>query len=160
MMDAVTYPNSEVVNFVKSHMIPLRVKWNTEPLASNFNVKWTPTVVLLDPEGSEHHRTIGYLPPEELIPALMLGTAKWRFDMREWERAAEEFDQIEKDYPQSSAAPEAVYLGGAARYEATHDFQNLRDAYRELQAKYPQSEWFKRAAPFAEEAIGARGKPY
>jgi hypothetical protein len=50
-MGAVTYPNDRVVEFIMGHMVTVEVLFNAEPLATNFNVRWTPTVITLDEEG-------------------------------------------------------------------------------------------------------------
>jgi len=75
-MGAVTYPKENVVEFIQKNFIPVQVLFNTQPLASDFQIKWTPSILTLDSDGKEHHRTVGFLSPEELIPSLQLGIAK------------------------------------------------------------------------------------
>ena len=58
------------------------------------------------------------------------------------------FEAALRDYPDSDAAAEAVYFMGVSRFKATHDPKNLRAAYETLTAKFPGSEWTKRAAPY------------
>jgi tetratricopeptide (TPR) repeat protein len=147
-MGAVTYPNEKVAEFVEKHMVPVQVLFNAQPLATDFKVKWTPTVITLDEEGNEHHRTVGFLSPEEFIPSLMLGMGKAHFDREKFEGAMALFDRLLKDYPQSDAAPEAVYLRGVAQYKSSHSAKPLKEAYERLQAEYPSSEWTKRAQPY------------
>lgn len=79
-MDSVTYPNEKVIEFIENNLIPLRISFDAQPFASQFNLKWTPTLIILDTEGKEQERIIGFLPPEELIPSLMLGIAKALFN--------------------------------------------------------------------------------
>jgi len=129
-------------------MIPLQVLFNAQPLAKEFNIKWTPTVITLDAEGKEHHRTVGFLPPEELIPSLMLGMVKSYFDQEKFEKALSLLDQLLKEHPRSDSAPEALYLQGVSRYKSTDDPKHLKAAYEKLQAEYPSSEWTKRAYPY------------
>jgi len=102
-------------------------------------------VITLDQEGKEHHRTVGFLAPEEFIPSLRLGIAKTHFDREKFSEAIALFEGILKDFPKSDAAPEAVYLRGVALYKSTHNAENLKDAYKRLQAEYPSSEWARRA---------------
>ncbi len=85
-MDAVTYPKKEVIEFIQEYMISLRVAFDA-PLAKDFQVKWTPTLVTLDPQGKEHHRTVGFLPPEQLVPSLLLGMGKCHFDQDQFPEA-------------------------------------------------------------------------
>ncbi len=147
-MDAVTYPNDRVAEFIQGQMIPLRVPFDDKPLSVDFNVKWTPTLIVLDPEGKEHHRTVGFLAPEELIPSLLLGNAKSDFDQGQFKEALSRLDKVLADYPKSDSAAEAIYFQGVSKYKNTHDAKPLKEAYEQLQARYPSSEWTKRAYPY------------
>ena len=147
-MDAVTYPDSRVYDFIEKKIVPLQVLYNHQPLSTDFNVKWTPTLVTLDAEGKEHHRTVGFLGPEELIPSLLLGLAKAHFDLEQFDPALANLDALLAEYPKSDAAPEAIYLRGVSRYKSTHEAKPLKEAYELLQAQYPGSEWTKRAYPY------------
>ena len=147
-MDAVTYPNDGVVGFIQKHMIPLRVAFDDKPLSIDFSIKWTPTLLTLDSDGKEHQRTVGFLPPEELIPSLMLGIAKSDFNRERFSEALLILDNLLADHPKSNSAPEAIYLRGVCRYKSTHDPKPLKGAYEQLQANYPSSEWTTRAYPY------------
>ena len=147
-MGAVTYPNEKVVEFVEKNMVPVQVLFDAQPLASEFKIKWTPTVITLDEEGNEHHRTVGFLSPEEFIPSLMLGMGKAYFDREKFEAAMALFDQLLQGYPKSDAAPEAVYLRGVSQYKSSHNAKPLKEAYERLKTDYPSSEWTKRAQPY------------
>ena len=147
-MDAVTYPNEKVAEFIDQNLIALRVAFDSQPLSADFKVNWTPTLVTVDPQGREHHRTVGFLAPEELIPSLMLGIAKMHFDQNDFDSALPQFEKVLAEYPRSDATPEAVYLRGVSRYKKTHNAKPLKEAYEELQKAYPSSEWAKRAAPY------------
>ncbi len=111
-MGAVTYPDSRVAEFINNRTIPVQLLYDTQPYASTYNVKWTPTILILDETGKEHHRIVGFLPPEEFIPGLLLGTAKVSFDRDELEQADADLEKVIHSYPQSAAAPEAIYLHG------------------------------------------------
>ncbi|MBI5017472.1 MAG: tetratricopeptide repeat protein [Deltaproteobacteria bacterium] len=147
-MDAVTYPTPSVAAFLTQSLVPIRVLHDSQPLASRFNVQWTPTLVTLDAEGAEHHRSVGFRAPEELIPSLRLGIAKCAFDAGRVDQAAELLDRLVSEFPHSDAAPEAVYLRGVSRFKATHDPQALKQAYEALKAEHPGTEWEKRAYPY------------
>jgi tetratricopeptide (TPR) repeat protein len=147
-MDAVTYPDAQVREFIQKNLIPLRVAYNAQPLATDFNVKWTPTLITLDTDGKEHYRTVGFLAPQELIPSLMLGMGKTYFDLGHFSGALASLEKLLADFPKSDSAPEAMYIRGVSRYKNTNDPKPLREAYEQLQAKYPASEWTKRAYPY------------
>lgn len=147
-MGAVTYPDAKVVSCIEQTLIPVQVSFDAKPLSDDFNIKWTPTIIVLDADGKEHHRIVGFLPPEEFVPALILGIAKSHFDRGQFREAISLLGQLIKDYPNSDAAPEATYLQGVAGYKNTHDPKPLKEAYDKLQKGYPSSEWTKRASPY------------
>ncbi|MFZ5905848.1 MAG: tetratricopeptide repeat protein [Nitrospirota bacterium] len=147
-MAAVTYPNEKVINFITAKMIPVQVSFDAQPIAADFTVKWTPTVITLDSTGKEHHRTVGFLAPEEFIPSLLLGMAKVHFDGDQFENALETLNNLLTEYPESDSAPEAIYLRGVCLYKSTHDAKPLKEAYETLNARDPKGEWTKRAYPY------------
>lgn len=147
-MATVTYPDKDVITFIENYTVPVQVPYNEEPLASDFGVKQTPTIVTLDADGEEHHRTVGFLAPEELIPALLLGIAKVYFDADELDKALPLLEKIIADFSKSDATPEAIYLQGVSKYKKMHDPQHLKRAYEKLSTAFPASEWTKKASPY------------
>jgi hypothetical protein len=147
-MEAVTFPNERVTAFMSERVIPLRVAHNDKQLSERFQVKWTPTIITLDADGKEHHRTVGFLPPEEFIPSALLGGAKSAFDLEDYTGALDIITELLRDYPASAAAPEAIFLQGVCRYKSTKSPAPLKEAYEKLSELYPQSEWTKRAYPY------------
>jgi len=147
-MDAVTYPDENVQRFINENLIPLRIPADSKPYADDFRVKWTPTLVTLGPDSEEHHRTVGFLPPQELIPSLLLGMAKFHFDHDRFHEAKELLSRLDAEYGESDAAPEALYLAGVCGYKASHDVTPLKQAYEGLASRFPDNEWTKRAAPY------------
>ena len=147
-MDAVTYPNKKVIEFINKNIIPLRVSFDSQPLATDFNIKWTPALIIIDHDGKEHHRTVGFMPPEELIASLLLGMAQTDFDAERFEPALKSLELLLRDYSTSDAAPEALFLRGVCQYKSTHNPAPLKAAYEKLQEVYPASEWTKRAYPY------------
>lgn len=147
-MGAVTFPDTKVIAFINQHVIPIRVPHDHKPLAEQFQVKWTPALVTLDTEGKEHHRTVGFLSPEELIPSLLLGRAKIDFDHEDFAKSLLTLEALLKDHPKSAAAPEAVFLRGVCGYKSTNNPKLLKEAYEKLAKDYPDNEWTKRASPY------------
>jgi len=110
-MDAVTYPDPRTVEFVNRHLIALRVSTGSAgPLPGRFNVKYTPTIVIVDEDGREHDRVVGFLPPEEFVPSIALGIGKALFNRGECGRAVGIFDGILSDYPGSKSRQTAQDL--------------------------------------------------
>lgn len=92
-------------------MIALRAHTNSlAAWATSFVIQHTPTVITLDDEGKEHHRTVGFLPPEEFIPSLMLGIGKAHFDARQFTKARAMVEWLLIEFPRSQAAPAASDL--------------------------------------------------
>jgi hypothetical protein len=147
-MDAVTFQDIEVANFLIDRMIPLRAELGARNLASDFRVVWTPTLIVLDYYGKEHQRTLGYLPPSEMVASLLLGIGKVGIENDQFNEAVVQFNTLLNGYPKSTAAPEAVYLRGVARYKSSHSVGALKDSYHQLLAEYPESAWTRRAEPY------------
>lgn len=149
-MDTVTYPNPEVSRFLSTHVVPVKLLYNAQPLAEKFRVVWTPTLVILDSDGTELYREEGFLPPERLIPALMLGMGKVKIHARKFKDAITYLSELVTKYPKSEEAPEALYFAGVARFRETKDLQTMHDVYEVLSKKYPRSSWTIKASPYKE----------
>ncbi|MFZ2948158.1 MAG: hypothetical protein WA003_01620 [Desulfuromonadaceae bacterium] len=113
-MDAVAYIDPAVISFVNDNLIPLRLEAADPVLGPRYKVKWTPTLLILNGEGVEQYRTLGFYPPDDLVPSLLLGMGKAKFDLPDRPAACDCFGKILADYPGSTLAAEAVYLNGVA----------------------------------------------
>jgi thioredoxin-related protein len=92
-------------------MVAVRVYTNSLPQwATRFTIQYTPTVITLDGDGKEHHRTVGFLPPEEFIPSLMLGIGKAHFEAKEFTKARAILEWLLTEFPRSQAASAASDL--------------------------------------------------
>jgi hypothetical protein len=147
-MDAVAYINPEVISFVNDTLIPLRIEASDKVLGPKYRIKWTPSLLILDADGAEHSRTLGFYPPQELIPSLLLGQGKAKFNLPDRVAACVYFDKVLNDFPHSSLAPEAVYFNGVSQYIESHDVINLVNIYDRLVKDYPDSSWLIRADPY------------
>ncbi|HHD63803.1 MAG TPA: hypothetical protein ENK96_05440 [Desulfobulbaceae bacterium] len=147
-MDAVTYPNKAVISFVNKNVIPLRIPSDHQPLSRKFDISWTPALFILDQDGHEHHQTVGFLNPEELISSLLLGIGNMYFHKNAFKEALDHYKIILADHADSDAAPEAVFQTGVSRYKSTNDPKPLKEAYEQLCRDFPASTWTKRAYPY------------
>jgi TolA-binding protein len=147
-MDAVTYPDEKVAGFLNGSVIPVRLAFNAKPYAKDFTVMWTPTLITLDEDGKEHYRSVGFLPPGELVPSVLMGIAKAHFDRGRLAEAITVMENILAGFPRSRVAPEAVYYLGVSRYKSTHNPKELRAGYEKLASDYPGSDWAERAYPY------------
>lgn len=147
-MDAVTYPNRKVTDYCMERLVPLRLDHEAKPQAEEFLVKWTPRLLLLDSEGKSHQDQLGFFFPQELLPFLDLGQAKYLFNKDRLDEAIDLFDNLIKQSPASGSAPEAVFLRGVARFKRTHDPAPLKEVNRILSRDYPGSQWSSRGFPY------------
>jgi thioredoxin-related protein len=147
-MDAVTFPDIAVDNFISDRMVPLRAQAAHSTLAADFRIVWTPTLLVLDFYGKEHHRSLGFLPPEEIVASLLLGIGKTALENGQYNEAVLQLNTMLNGYPEAACAPEAVYLRAVSRYRSSHAASTLKDCYQQLLEQYPQSDWVKRAKPF------------
>lgn len=104
---------------------------------------------MLDENGKERHRIEGYLPKEEFAAQLLLGLARVSFMQKKWADAEKLYAEIVEKYPNTDAAPEAVYWKAVSHYKATNDHTVLGDVPKTLQQKYPDSVWAKKAIPWS-----------
>ncbi len=147
---AVTYPDPNVCFAIENNFIPLQIDFNkNKALVKRFAIKWTPTVIILDSDGDEHHRFVGFLPPEDFIAQIILGKGKVEFNQDRFEQAMQCFQEVLVRYPKADAAPEAQYYLGVAKYKASHNPKELKLGLEVLQKDYPNSEWTKKAQVYA-----------
>jgi hypothetical protein len=147
-MNAVVFIDSAVISFVTDNFVPVRIMADDPVYSKKFNIKWTPSVLMLDVNGIEHYRTLGFYPPRDLIPSLMLGMGKVFFNQANLPAAIYWLNRIIAEYPDNSLAPETVYLKGVSNYLQTHDVIHLIEIYNRLEEEYPDSPWFTRADPY------------
>ena len=106
-----------------------------------FDALWTPTVLILDPNGVERYRIEGYLPKDEFRAQLEAGLARVAFMSKQWAEAERRYAEVLEKYPQSKVAPEALYWKGVSHYKATNDHTILGELPGQFQEKYPESVW-------------------
>jgi len=151
-MNTGPYSDEKVQKFIEDNFIPLKSQcfWDkpTE-MMKKYDIKWTPTFLIHDSDGKEHHRFVGYVPPDDLLAQLGLAKGKIFFNKDRFPEAMEQFQIVIDRHPKAGATPEAVFLLGVSGYKHTHDPKPLRKAYDLLTAKYPQSEWARRADAYS-----------
>ena len=103
-------------------------------------------MLILDSSGEERWRIEGYLPKNEFRSQLEMGLARVAVMDKQWADAEQRYTQIIERYPQTAAAPEAVYWRGVTRYKKTNDHTVLGGVSEELTEKYPESVWAKKAS--------------
>jgi TolA-binding protein len=103
-------------------------------------------VLILDPSGVERHRLEGYLPKDEFRAQLEMGLARIAFMNKDWADAERRYAAVLDHYPDSKAAPEALYWKGVSHYKATNDHTVLGEMPGLFRPKYPDSIWALKTA--------------
>lgn len=100
----------------------------------------------MDSNGKERWRIEGYLPKNEFRSQLEMALARISFMDKQWADAEQRYAQVIERYPETAAAPEAVYWKGISQYKRTNDHRVLGGVAEELGEKYPQSVWTQKAS--------------
>jgi hypothetical protein len=151
------YPDPRVAAFIESQFIAVRIHVRHQAdeykrLGARFGVQWTPTILVIDPAGTERHRVEGFLPADDLLAQLTLGLAHSAFARGEFADAERWYREVVDKYSQNEAAPEALYWAGVARYKATNDPSPLVDTAAQFATRYQGTTWAKKASVWAKPA--------
>jgi TolA-binding protein len=115
-------------------------------LGDRFNAHWTPTILILDDKGEEHHRIEGFLPAADFLAQLAMGVAKAAFSQGSYADAEETFREVLARHADTEAAAEAQYWAGVARYKATGNAEALADTAKSFRQRYADTSWAKKAS--------------
>ena len=103
-------------------------------------------MVILDSNGNERFRIDGYLPREEFRAQLELGLARIAFMSKRFADAERLYASVLDRFPNTHAAPEALYWKGVSHYKATNDHTVLGELPDQFREKYPNSIWALKTA--------------
>jgi len=143
------YPNDRVATFIAQNFIPVKIHIKQQPdTFKRFGVQWTPTLLTLDSGGVERYRFEGFLPVTDFLAQLALGLGHTAFAHEQWREAEERFRSIVRDFPETDAAPEALYWAGVSRYKGG-DRAALADTAKQFQTSYAATSWAKKASVWA-----------
>ena len=144
------YPDERVDRFVHESFIPVKIHIKENRAGfERFGAQWTPTVIVADPAGTERYRFEGYLPADEFMAQLELGLAKVAFTNNNFAKAEQLYGDIVRQFPNSAAAPEALYWAGVSKYKATNNAGALKDTANAFRSQYSDSQWAKKASVWA-----------
>jgi hypothetical protein len=145
------YPDERVAHLINQNFIPARVNVREQPedyrkFGQRFGAQWTPTLLVIDPQGTERHRIEGFLPADDLMAQLLLGLGHSAFAREQWDEAERRFREVVQRFPRSDAAPEALYWAGVSRYKGKGDVAALAETGREFTNRYQDTSWAKKAS--------------
>ena len=130
-----------------THFVPVKVHIKEqEAVFERFGAQWTPTILVLDASGEEHHRIEGFLPADDFLAQLEIGLGKREFHASRFKEARRHFQSACEQHPKTGGAPEACYWAGVAAYKDTNDPKQLGATGGLLKARYPDSEWARKAS--------------
>ena len=130
-----------------THFAPVRAHIKEQKATfTRFGAQWTPTILVLDAQGKEHHRIEGFLPVEDFLAQLEIGLGKLQFHAERFGEARRHFQAACDEHPKTGGAPEACYWAGVAAYKDTQDPKHLGATGEQLKARYPESEWARKAS--------------
>jgi TolA-binding protein len=108
--------------------------------------------MVLDSEGREQYRFSGYLPAPDFLAELYMGLGKSAFAHKHWAEAERWFQAIGNEFPETDAAPEALYWAGVCRYKASNDPHVLGHTAQLIAQRYPRTSWAKRSSVWLQKA--------
>jgi len=146
---------------VTDNFLPARVHVKDQAaefsrLGERYGAQWTPTILILDPDGAERHRIEGFLPADEFRAQLLLGLGQVAFHAKQFAESKRRFQEIVTSFPESDAAPEAQYWAGVSTYKATNDAGALADTALAFEKRYQDSSWAKKSSVWKPQSQPAR----
>ena len=141
------YPEPRVATFINNNLIPVRLHVKKHPEAmQRFKVDWTPTVLIVDSDGTELHRIEGFLPADEFLGQLQLGFGHAQFTKGNFTDAERHFRDVCEQLAGTDAAAEATYWAGVSRYKGSNDASALKATAQAFKDRYQNSVWAKKAS--------------
>ena len=140
------YPDPEVAGFITQNFIADRahVKEQQDVFA-RFGVEWTPTVLIVDADGTERHRFEGFLPKDDYLAQLRIGLAHAARSRGDFAAAERRYRELVDGAPDDIAA-EALYWSGVSKYKATNDANALAETATAFQSRFTDSPWAKKSS--------------
>jgi hypothetical protein len=133
-----------VESFINANYLPVKIHIKEQPkIFERFGAQWTPTIQVLDPDGTKRHQFEGYLPPDDFLAQLQLGLAHSAFARQQWNDAETAYNEI------LSTLPESLYWRGVSRYKSSADPTALQQTAEAFKTRYADSTWAKKASVWA-----------
>ena len=145
------YSDPRVAEFITENFRPVRIHVREDPEAwkkvgLELGVTWTPTILVVSPDGKEQHRIEGFLPADDFLAQLAMGLAKAAFNRSDFSDAERRYQDVLSKYPGTESAPEALYWAGVSRYKGTNDATALKETARAFTKRYRDTAWAKKAS--------------
>ena len=124
---------------VKLHLV------NDRAITRDWQIIWTPTVLIADRSGKIRYSSINYLPAAEFLDVMDIGEAVTAMRWQEYETSIARLKDIEERHPEGPLTAEAIYWRGMAEYfRDGHRSTSAKAVWAEIQERFPDSIWAKR----------------
>jgi thioredoxin-related protein len=141
-MEAVTFPDLNVAHLLNEHFVSTKLDLLEQGrLAHKYHAIWTPNFRILDTEGDTIYQNVGWLPPSEFAPLLLLARGHFQFDRKRYEDAASIFAMLLDRYPRSGVMPECRFYLAISRYMVSDDHDKLEETWDAFYTAYPDNLW-------------------
>jgi len=133
VLDEKTYPDPQVIKFARKHLVGFKIdaeKGAGIALAQKYNIEGFPTLVIMDNNGLEVDRIIGYYPPPQFLEELKRITNGIE-TIKAYELEAE--NSPGQELPLSNLAEKYETAGYSEK--AVKLWQEVRDLDQELKSK-------------------------
>ena len=145
------YPDERVARFITDNFITARLHVREQAAdfqrsGERYEAQWTPTILILDPEGAERHRVEGFLEADAMLAQLKLGLGRSAFKRQDWAVAERLYSDVAEHHAGTDAAPEALYWAGVSRYKASGNSGALADTARAFGERFQDSPWAMKAS--------------
>jgi hypothetical protein len=150
-MNTGPYSDEKIQKYIEDEFVPVKSEcfWDKRTeLMKQFDIAWTPTLLIHDSTGREHYRIVGFVPNDDFLAHLKLGKGKLFLNRFRFAEAIKELTSAMEQHPNAGSAPETIFYLGVAKYWKAHDPKGLRWAYDTLASRFAQSEWARRAEPY------------
>ncbi|MHC4197977.1 MAG: tetratricopeptide repeat protein, partial [Planctomycetota bacterium] len=137
----------DVTVLINESFIPVKLHiGESGDLVKEYEVVWTPTIVVAGADGTAYNASVGFLPPKEFLAQLGFGIAKVYFNRNKYAEAIKGFEQVVEQYPECDCTPEAMYWLGVSSYRLSGSADGMTAVWQELVEKYPDSLWAKKVS--------------
>lgn len=145
-MEERTFSDPKVADYIAQNFAPVHydVLANEDAMKQN-HAGWTPTVTMQCPNGDDHRRFVGFLTPHKLIGELAISRVQYHLATQDFDGAHKLAQQaVELTQGDELRHVEALYWQGVAAYKASGDQGLLIAAWKDILARFPDSEWASR----------------
>jgi len=141
-METVTLVDPTVASIINEHFIPLKLNIREAgKLAHQYHAIWTPNFRVLDVRANAIYQNVGWLPPSEFAPFLLMGLGHFYFDRKRYTEASEVFMLLPDRYPRSGYLPECRFYLAVSRYMESGDHDKLEEEWEAFYTRNPDSLW-------------------